>query len=54
MKAAIPPGLLCFGDGVDGQGCLTRGFGAVDLDDAAFGVTADSEGHIERDGARGG
>ena len=45
--------LLRLGDGVDRQCGLARRFGAVDFDDAAFGVAADAEGHVEGDRPRG-
>ena len=44
--------LLRFGDGVDGQRRLARRFGTVDLHDAAFGISAHSEGDVERDRTR--
>ena len=46
-------GLLGFGDGVDRQGRLARGFGTVNLDDASFGVTAYAERHVQGDRTRG-
>ena len=45
--------LLGLGDGVDGQGGLTRGFGTVDLDDASAGITAHAQGIVQADGACG-
>ena len=45
-------GFLCLGDGMDGESGLTGGFGAVDLDDAAFGVSSDAECHVEGYGSR--
>ena len=33
-------GLLDFGEGVEGEGGFAGGFGAVDFDDAAFGVAS--------------
>ena len=46
-------GLLCFGDGVEGQGGLTRTFGTVNLDDTSAGEAANAEGGIEADAAGG-
>ena len=45
--------LLHLCDGVDGKRRLTRGFGAVDLDDAATRVAPHAEGVVEVDGACG-
>ena len=42
---------LCYG--VDGNGGLTGGFGAVDFDDAAFGESAYAECDVEVDGSGG-
>ena len=44
---------LGVGHGVQRDGGLTGGFRAVDLDDAAAGQAANSEGHVQRDGAGG-
>ena len=46
-------GFLAFGDGVDGEGGLTGALGAIDLDDASTGEAADTESHVEADGAGG-
>jgi hypothetical protein len=46
-------GTLSVGDGMQGERGLSRGLGAVDLDDAAARQPADAEGDIERDGPRG-
>ena len=43
--------LLHLCDGVDGKRRLTRGFGAVDLDDAATRVATYAKGMVEVDGA---
>jgi len=45
-------GFLRLGDGVDRQGRLTRRLGAVDLHDAAFGIAAHTQRHVERDRTR--
>ena len=45
--------LLGLGDGVDGQGGLTRGFGTVDLDDASAGITAHTQCVVKADRAGG-
>ena len=45
--------LLGLGNGVDGQRRLARRLGAVDLDDAAFGVAPDTQGGVEPEAARG-
>ena len=44
--------LLGFGNGVEGEGSLTGGFGSVNLDDTAAGETAYAEGHVQLDTAR--
>ena len=41
-------GFLRLGDGVDRQGRLTRRLGAVDLHDAAFGIAAHTQRHVEQ------
>ena len=46
-------GFLCLGDGMDGQGGLTRRLGTVDLDDASAGETAHTEGRVQSDTAGG-
>ena len=45
-------GALCIGDGVQGQGRLTRRLRSVDLDDASTRHPSDAEGDVEGDGAR--
>ena len=42
-------GSLGLGDGMQGQGGLARGFGAVDLDDATAGVAAHSQCLVQAD-----
>ena len=46
-------GGLGVGHRVQGDGGLTRGFRAVDLDDAAARQPADAQRHVEGDGAGG-
>ena len=45
--------LLCLGNRVQRQGRLTGGFRSEDLDHPAFGVSAYSQRHIQRNGAGG-
>lgn len=45
--------LLCLGQDVQGQGGLTGGLGAIDLDDTALGHAADAESGIQGQGAGG-
>jgi hypothetical protein len=42
-------GLLRLGDGVNRQRGLARRLGTVDLHDAALGIAAYAERHVERD-----
>ena len=44
---------LGFGENLKGKGCLTRGFRAVDLDDAPARDASDSECGVERQGPGG-
>ena len=46
-------GLLGLRNGMDGQGGFTGAFRSVNLDDAAFGVSADAQCMIQRNGAAG-
>ena len=47
-KGADTTGLLRFGDTVQRQGGLTRGFRAVNLDYTPAGEAPDTEGNIQR------
>ena len=44
---------LCFSYGVDGKGCLTGRFGAVNLDDTSAGISSYAKSHIQADGTCG-
>ena len=48
-----PAQALGIGDRVQGHGGLTRGFRAIDLNDAAARQAANSEGHVQRNGSGG-
>jgi len=45
--------LLRFGNGMDGQRGLTRGFRTEDFDDAALGVAAHAKRGVQSDGTSG-
>ena len=46
-------GLLRLCNGMDGQGGFTGAFRSVNFYDAAFGITADTQGVVQGDGAAG-
>jgi hypothetical protein len=44
---------LRFSDGMNGKGCLTGRFRAVNLDDTSAGISSHTKSHIEADGTCG-
>ncbi len=51
-KCRNATGFLCFSNGVDGQGGFPRGFRAIDFNDPAPGITANTQSHIKSDRPR--